>query len=193
MNFSDWLFKEEGGKRIIKIHFASVKYDTVDKYYVDLSKARGMLISGGGIKEKFKASDVKVGDLVEDMVPSAVPYWKVHDIDVDKNIIYLEPYGKNPFVPSASGEIVGAGGHKFGQHDFDVMSGDYERKRIDDILDIINKKKYHDIDDIAYILLGTVPVEVGPNGSQGGWYNVGDGNNRGSLKGMEVRDRKSVV
>ena len=38
MNFSDWLFKEEGGKRIIKIHFASVKYDTVDKYYVDLSK-----------------------------------------------------------------------------------------------------------------------------------------------------------
>lgn len=188
MNFSDWLFKEEGGKRIIKIHFASVKYDTVDKYYVDLSKARGMLISGGGIKEKFKASDVKVGDLVEDMVPSAVPYWKVHDIDVDKNIIYLEPYGKNPFVPSASGEIVGAGGHKFGQHDFDVMSGDYERKRIDDILDIINKKKYHDIDDIAYILLGTVPVEVGPNGSQGGWYNVGDGNNRGSLKGMEVSE-----
>lgn len=186
MNFSDWLLNEEKGKRILKIPFSQVKFNTIDKYYVDLNKAKAMLASDDGVKEPVVADDVEIGDLVEDRVISAVPYWKVHDIDTDKNVIYLEPYGKNPFVPNVSGEIVGAGGKKFNQHDFDVMSGEYEQKRIDDILDIINKKKYHDIGDISYILLGTVPVQVGPNGSQGGWYNVSDSNNRGSMKGMEV-------
>ena len=188
MNFLNWLLNEENSKRIIKIPFSQVKFNTIDKYYVDLNKTKAMLASDDGVKEPVVADDVEIGDLVEDMVMSAVPYWKVHDIDTDKNIIYLEPYGNNPFVPNASGEIVGAGGKKFDKHDFDVMSGEYEKNRIDDILDIINNKKYHDIGDIAYILLGTVPVQVGPNGSQGGWYNVSDGNNRGSMKGMEVSE-----
>lgn len=188
MNFSDWLLNEENRERIIKIPFAEVKFNTIDKYYVDLNKTRGILVTDEEDRGRLVADDVEIGDLVEDMVISAVPYWKVHDIDIEKNIIYLEPYGKNPFVPNASGEIVGAGGHKFSQHDFDVMSGEYEQSRIDRILDIINNKKYHDINDIAYILLGTVPVQVGPNGSQGGWYNVKDGNNRGSMKGMETQE-----
>lgn len=186
MNFRKWLLNEEKEKRALKIPFDDVKFDTDKKYYVDLNKTRGILGSSVGGVKKMTADDVEIGDLVEDMAMSAAPYWKVHDIDTDANIIYLEPYGKNPFVPNAEGEIIGAGGKKFDQHDFDVMGGKYEQDRIDRILDIINKKQYHDISDIAYILLGTVPVHVGPNGSQGGWYSSGDHNNRGHKKGMDT-------
>lgn len=184
MNFKQWLLLTEANisslfdkdKPSFKIKFNDVKFNTEDKYYVDLKNSIN----------NIDINKIKIGDKIQDYVVSETPYWKV--IDINNNILYLKPIKPNPFVPNASGEIVGAGGHVFNQHDFDVMSGDYESDRIDHLLDLINKKNYHDISDIAYILLGTVPTQGGPNGSQGGWYNSSDRHNRGKIKGMEEID-----
>jgi hypothetical protein len=162
-----------------KIAFKDVKFDQQEKYYVDLTKA---------LHNIKKIEDVNIGDEIQDYVVSSTAYWTVVGIDEKRKTIFLEPIGKNPFVPNQSGEIIGAGGKKFDQHDFEVMGGEYERKRIDSILDLINNKSYHDILDVAYILLGTVPVQVGPNGAQGGWYNAADRNNRGHMKGLETEE-----
>ncbi len=162
-----------------KISFSDVKYDPTEKYYVELKKVKSNIAD---------INDVKIGDEVADLVMSNQVYWKVHGIDELQKRLYLDPIKNNPYKPNSSGQIVGAGGKVFGKHDFDVLSGEYENKRIDGLLDVINQKKYHDIKDVSYILLGTVPVQVGPNGSQGGWYSVNDYHNRGSQKGMKVVD-----
>ena len=176
MKFKNWLFENE--EKILRIKFSDVKFDTIDKYYVDLDKAANNISN---------ISKVNIGDKIADLVISNAFYWQVIDKDEDKNRIYLEPIGKNPYVPNSEGQVVGAGGKVFDQHDFDVLAGDYERKRIDSMLDQIQKKEYHDIRDISYILLGTVPVQVGPNGAQGGWYAVGHTtSNRGGRKGMNA-------
>lgn len=186
MKFKQWLLLTEANisslfdkdKPSFKIKFNDVKHNTIDKYYVNLKNSIN----------NIDISLVEIGDKIQDYTLNETPLWKVIDIDLDNNILYLEPIKPNPFVPNASGEIVGAGGNVFNQYDFDVMSGDYENDRIDHLLDLINKKNYHDISDIAYILLGTVPNQVGANGSQGGWYNSSNRNNRGQIKGMKEID-----
>lgn len=188
ISFKFWLFKLEEASigstfedndPIFKIKFADVKFDPIEKYYVDLQKS---------LHNIQDINQVDIGDEIEDYVMSSAKYWKVTGIDKEKQKLYLDPTGKNPFKPNKQGQIVGAGGKIFNQHDFDVQSGKFEQERIDQVLDIINKRSYHDINDISYILLGTIPVQVGPNGSQGGWYNSIDKNNRGKSKGLETNE-----
>lgn len=162
-----------------RIKFNDVKYDTVEKWHADLNTAMSTVKDAGKLR---------IGEEISDYSASETPYWKVSATDPDKNIVYLEPIGTNPYAPRSDGKIIGAGGHEFTKHDFDVLSGEYESKKIDSVLDRINKKQYYDIEDIAYVLLGTVPVQGGPNGSQGGWYNVNDAHNRGHQKGLDTKE-----
>lgn len=162
-----------------RIKFADVKHDPTEKWHADLNKAMATVKDAGKLR---------VGEEIADYAVSETPYWKVTATDPDNNVVYLEPIAPNPYAPNADGKIVGAGGHEFTAHDFEVLSGEYESKKVDSVLDRINKKHYYDIEDVAYLLLGTVPVQGGPNGSQGGWYNVDDGHNRGHQKGMDAKE-----
>lgn len=175
----EWLRGVESGDVLQRIKFGDVKFDTIEKYYVVLDKAMTTITN---------IDNLRIGQKIADYVVSETPYWKIKDLDKEKNTIYLEPIPPNPYVPNEEGKIIGAGGHEFTAHDFDVMSGEYESTKIDKILDIINSKNYHDPRDIQYILLGTVPLQIGPNGSQGGWYNVSDRHNRGSMKGLSLEE-----
>lgn len=154
--------------------FQKVKKDVVEGWYLDWFDYPGSI---------HKIESVQVGDKVGDDKLNMTPYWEVSGIDEDKGRIYVNPIEPNPWLTG-----VGAGGHKFTEHDFDVQSGAYEQGRIDDILDRINKKLYTDPGDVAYMLLGTVPVHNGPNGAQGGWYNLTDWHNRGHQKGMSPQE-----
>jgi len=128
-------------------------------------------------------NDVSIGDKVADHSLNMTPYWTIAGIDEDKGRIYLTPIEPNPFTTG-----VGAGGKKLDQFDYDVHSGDYEKERVDRILDRIRQGQVHDIDDMKYLLLGTVPVNMGPNGAQGGWYNASDTMaNRGGNKGFDAK------
>ncbi len=124
---------------------------------------------------------------------NAPVYWIVEKIEDDK--VYVKPVGSNPFAKTGDdGEIVGAGGKRIDEHDIDVLSGDYERNRLNQI-----KQKVLEgnptIDDISYALMGTCPLHFGPNGAQGGWYSAKDTrNNRGGRRGMSPEEvmRKDV-
>lgn len=123
---------------------------------------------------------MSVGDLLTDLSLNHTPYWRISKID-DKSI-YLEPIGSNPFKTG-----VGAGGAKLTQHDVDVFSGEYEKRRFESI-----QKKFDTgdatISDVVYLLDGTVPVNMGPNGAQGGWYTVTNTwSNRGGKKGKKPK------
>jgi hypothetical protein len=180
MNFKNWFIFSENNEKNKKVAFADVKFNTIDKYYIDMNATK---------KITWNIEDLEIGEKIADLVQfSNVPYWKVINIDEENNKVFLEPIAPNPYMPNAEGKVIGAGGHEFNQHDFDILGGDYERERIDQILGIIKNKEYKDISDIKYILLGTVPLQVGPNGSQGGWYNCNDAHNRGFAKGMEPED-----
>ena len=182
MKFKKWLnLIESSTKKLHRIPFSKVEFNTIDKYYFNLSNSNNM-------SNILNIEELEIGEKIADTVRSIVPYWSVSDIDSNKNIVYLNPIPPNPFVPNAEGEVVGAGGKIFDDTDFDVMSGKYETEKIDKLLDVINNKEYKDIRDIAYILLGTVAVQAGPNGSQGGWYAAGSGNNRGFQKGLNEKD-----
>ncbi len=181
------------GKNVWMIRFSDGKKDPVEGYYYDLGKLTKPPLNS------FNASrgtidDIHVGDKVSDYAANQTPYWEVNGVDPDKNRVYVTPIGDNPFVTGK-----GAGGKELDDHDFDVHSGKYEKERIDRILQNIQDKNYHDPSDVAYILLGTVPHNFGPNGAQGGWYNSQDlGSNRGGRKGMtagqiQAADAQSLV
>jgi len=133
----------------------------------------------------FKADNpagnkIKPGDELSDQAMNRTPYWKVISIQGDK--IRLAPIAPNPF---ATGK--GAGGATLTEHDVSVFTGEHEKKRTQD-----TQVKLQDgtaaIDDVVYLLDGTVPVNMGPNGAQGGWYAVSDTrSNRGGRKGMNEK------
>lgn len=126
-------------------------------------------------------SKMRVGDQLADHALNMTPYWSVSSVDGDR--VNLTPIGSNPLKTG-----VGAGGAKITKHDIDVYTGDYERKRVEKINEAIDSGNL-DIDTIKYILLGTVPLQFGPNGSQGGWYSPTDSySNRGGRKGMQPRE-----
>jgi len=109
------------------------------------------------------------GDGVGDSSDGAWPpriYWTV--LSTGEHRIDLAPTDLNPFTSG-----VGAGGKIIDSFDLQVASGENERKRLDGI-----RRKIADgsatIDDVTYALLGTVPMQMGPNGAQGGWYNPDD-------------------
>lgn len=126
-------------------------------------------------------SKMRVGDQLADHALNMTPYWSISSIDGDR--VNLTPIGSNPLKTG-----VGAGGAKITKHDIDVYTGDYERKRVQKINESIDAGTL-DIDTIKYILLGTVPVNFGPNGAQGGWYSATDTySNRGGRKGMSDKE-----
>jgi hypothetical protein len=171
MNIWDELFKSRG---IWQYPFAAVKRDEVEGWYADF------------FANPFASdiSQVSIGDKVADRSLNFTPYWDVSGIDEDKGRVYLNPIEPNPFLSG-----VGAGGHKFGQHDYDVLSGKHERERTDQIMQRWQGGMVFEPRDVAYLLLGTIESHVGPNGTQGGWYNAGDTwSNRGGKKGLDAKE-----
>lgn len=170
-SLGDRVFEQHG---VWQYPFQAVKKDPVEGWYLDWFENPGSI---------HKIENAQIGDKVGDDKLNMTPYWEISNIDEQSGRIYVNPIEPNPFLSG-----VGAGGHEFTEHDFDVQSGTYEQERIDRVLDIINKKIYTDPRDIAYMLLGTVPLHVGPNGSQGGWYAPTDRSSRGAAKGMRPQD-----
>jgi hypothetical protein len=123
---------------------------------------------------------MRVGDELSDYAMNLTPYWSITKITGDR--IELKPINNNPFKTG-----IGAGGAKLSKFDIDVYTGEQERKHIKQIMNEIEKGNVS-IDTLKYILEGTVPLQFGPNGAQGGWYNVDDRNNRGGNKGMIAQD-----
>jgi hypothetical protein len=124
------------------------------------------------------------GDLLQDVALNATPYWEVTANDRFRTKrVDLKPIGPNPFVTG-----VGAGGAKIHKEDLKVITGEYEEKRLARIMDIIDNRKYTRIGDIKYMLYGTVAVNFGPNGPQGGWYNAHDWNCRGARKRLSEKE-----
>ena len=137
--------------------------------------------SQGGIPD---IDSVNIGDKVADQSLNMTPYWEVNFVDSDKGIIFLNPIEPNPFVSG-----VGAGGKEITEWDMEVFSGEYEDKRTDQVLQSIQEDIVADPNDVAYILKGTVPLQMGPNGAQGGWYSPREVNyNRGGKEGMRPED-----
>jgi len=179
---TDMFIKAQGGlgraiyakKGIWMIPFNSIKKDPQEGWYADWAEEPGSVQD---------LADVNVGDKVSDQSLNFTPYWQVNGVDESKNRIYLDPIEPNPFVTG-----VGAGGAKIGDFDMEVFSGEYERKRVDSILQDVKAGHVHSISDVAYLLLGTVPLQMGPNGAQGGWYNASDtGSNRGGKQQLDPR------
>lgn len=128
----------------------------------------------------IRIEDIEPGDLVADDILRDTPYWEVDEVDHDLLRVYVRPIPPNPWETG-----VGAGGAPITEHDLRVHTGEFERDQVDAVLDRIREGRVHDYRDVAYILLGTVPVQMGPNGSQGGWYSPTDTwNNRGGQQGM---------
>lgn len=154
--------------------FQMVKKDVTEGWYLDWFENPGSI---------HDFNQVQIGDQVADNKLNMTPYWEVSGLDESKGRIYVTPIGQNPWVTG-----IGAGGKELTEHDFQVQSGEYEQSRIDSVLDVINKKTYIDSSDVAYMLLGTVPVHNGPNGAQGGWYSLNDHHNRGAQQGMAAKE-----
>lgn len=110
---------------------------------------------------------MKSGDLIQDVALNQTPYWKV--ISNDQERIDLEPIEPNPLLTG-----VGAGGYVFQASDFKVLTGEYEQERVGKIIERLESGEQLQIYDVKYLLLGTVPLNFGPNGPQGGWYNIHD-------------------
>lgn len=120
-------------------------------------------------------------DLIQDVALNTTPYWKV--LANDQERIDLEPIGPNPLLTG-----VGAGGYVFHASDFKVLTGEYERERVGKIIERLESGDPLQIFDVKYLLLGTVPLNFGPNGPQGGWYNPSDLYSNRAERGMKSED-----
>ena len=127
---------------------------------------------------------MRVGDLIQDVALNKTPYWRVSETNQDTQRVDLEPIAPNPIVTG-----VGAGGAKITKEDLRVLSGAYEAERVERTNERILQGDYHSIDDVQYLLLGTVALRFGPNGPEGGWYNANDTmSNRGGRERMSARE-----
>jgi len=167
------------GERIFKSRgvwlypFKDIKKDFTEGWYIDWFDGPGSIND---------IEQVNIGDKVADFSLNMTPYWEVNGVNADSGKIYLTAIEPNPFITG-----VGAGGAEITENDLQVHTGEYERERIDSLLDVINKRLYASPDDVAYILKGTVPVHFGPNGSQGGWYAPMSMSNRGYSEGLDAK------
>ena len=89
MNFKEWYYLHES--KTYSIKFSDVKFDTTEKYYVDIDKSTNNVDD---------ISKVDLGDKVADWVMSNAEYWRIVGVDDQKRRLYLEPIGKNPYVPN---------------------------------------------------------------------------------------------
>ena len=169
------------GDKIFKQHqvwqypFNNVKKDNTNGWFIDWTDFQG------GIPN---IDSVNIGHKIADQALNMTPYWEVNYVDYEKGVIFLIPIEPNPFITG-----VGAGGAPINERDMEVFSGEYEDKRTDQILQDIQEGMITDPRDVSYILKGTVPLHVGPNGSQGGWYSPNETSfNRGGREGLRPKD-----
>lgn len=162
---------------ISKVKKVSGKHEWI----IDLKSYKGMIPD---------INEVGVGDEIWDENLHAIlnkeskPYWKVEWIDEGAEKITVSPINDNPLSTG-----IGAGGHELTDFDYHVQAGEFEKDAIDHVLRKIQSKEYVRPSQIAYILLGAVPMQMGANGAQGGWYSVEDiRNNRGGIRGMSVKE-----
>lgn len=178
--FKTWLEVNIGNQlyqhhNVWMLPFKDAKNDPKEGWYINWFDNPGSISN---------LENVKIGDSVADYSLNMTPYWTVSHIDEKSGNIYLNPIEPNPYLNG-----IGAGGHQFGKHDYDVMSGDYEKSAIDRLLQKWQKGLALEPSDMNYLLLGAVPVHVGPNGSQGGWYTATDTySNRGGKKGLDAKE-----
>ena len=171
-NLGNELYKQ---KQVWMLPFKEAKNDPKEGWYIN------WFDNPGSISD---LNNVQIGDKVADYSLNMTPYWTVSHVDEKTGNIYLNPIEPNPYLNG-----IGAGGHKFGKHDYNVMSGDYEKSTIDGLLQKWQKGLTLEPADMNYLLLGAVPVHVGPNGSQGGWYTATDTySNRGGKKGLDAKE-----
>ena len=118
------------------------------------------------------------------------PYWVV--VRQAPGWTEVIPTGANPLHTG-----IGAGGATIGDYDLAVLSGQVGRTARERAL---QKLRDHtaQIDDVKVLLGGTVPVQMGPNGAQGGWYHVDDRANQGHAQGLDpetilVRDAAQLA
>lgn len=151
-----------------------------------------LLEAPGGLVGELPIDAVQPGDAIASDLLVDEPMWIVEWVDPDTSRIFVQPAPTNPF---ASG--VGAGGAVLTEHDFEVFSGEFETKRVNAILDRINAGEVQSYNDVAYLLLGTVPVRMGPNGAEGGWYLSRDTwSTRGAQQGLspaEIQARDAAT
>lgn len=157
----------------LRVAFPDVHKDPDGRFWIDVSADPVLASASGGspIADPFDAA----------RYPR--PYWIVK-IFVGTRL-YVEPVANNPLLTG-----VGAGGKPIDKFDLDVLSGKTEH-------DLVAKKRARlqsgraTIDDVKYLLLGTVPFQFGPDGAQGGWYSAGDA--RGNRGGRQGFDESEVV
>ena len=164
-----------------QMRFSDVRRAPDDRWFADLG-------------ENPQMAGAKSGDWVPDAVSMARtprPYWVVSA--VEGNIVWLDPVGWNPLVTG-----VGAGGKPIDEHDLLVLSGGYEEQATRRAAQTL-RDGTATINSVKYLLAGTCPVNFGPNGAQGGWYNAHDTMmNRGGRTGMTaeqimVHDARTLV
>jgi len=169
------MIHEQGG--IFIYPFKDVKQSKDGSYYINWFEEKG------GI---YDINAVSVGAKVSDRALNVTPYWEVKAVDVPNGIIYLTPIPPNPMVTG-----IGAGGKELNEHDYAALRGESDQHLVDVCLDKISDGMVTKLDDVSYMLKGTVPVHFGPNGAQGGWYNPSDTmSNRG---GKEFMDAKQIM
>ena len=155
------------------------KVPGIPEWFIDLKSNQGI----GNIPD---INDLELGDEIWDenlhaiLNKGAKPYWRIEGIDIGSGKIAVIPINDNPMTTG-----IGAGGHKLTDFDYHVHSGEHEKEAIDRVLKRIKARDYVHPIEVAYILLGTVPMRMGANGAEGGWYNAGDiRSNRGGMRGM---------
>lgn len=173
-------FKQDPGEVVLQ-HYGvwTYPFNLVKKnsegYYIDWFE------NPGSIRYLEK---VQIGDKVADFALNMTPYWEVNFVDEDKGQIWLTPIDPNPYITGQ-----GAGGAEWTSHDEEVSSGQYEDRRQNEIINAIRTKEIASPSDVKYLLKGTIPVHIGPNLSQGGWYSASDlSHNRGGREGLGFKD-----
>lgn len=134
---------------------------------------------------------VSIGTLIGDRTAGTrvassawIPYWRV--VGQHEDWTEVVPIGKNPLSTG-----VGAGGASIGAFDLQVATGEYGRAKV---ARAIEKLRTHtaQIEDVTCLLAGHVPMQMGPNGAQGGWYNVDDRSSRGGMEGRSPEDQVAI-
>lgn len=153
--------------------FGKVKQRSGDGWFIDwLSEPEGIPID-----------EVEAGHNVADWSLRETVYWVVRDVDVDRGLIWLDPTDDNPFITGT-----GAGGKVLDDWDWKALTGEAHKEGVNRALRWVESGCKARYDVFTKLLKGVVPTQFGPNGAQGGWYNVDDRSNVGSREGMTLSE-----
>lgn len=150
---------------------------------VKQQSGEGWFIDWLGEPEGIPIDEVEIGHKVADWSLNETVYWTVRDVDVDHGRIWLEPTDENPFITG-----VGAGGARLTDWDWKALTGEAHKEGVNRALRWVQAGCKARYDVFTKLLKGVVPTQFGPNGAQGGWYNVDDTSNVGSREGMTKRE-----